>query len=179
MPLRHPRKPKLARFHEPKAFRPPPPPGTIGSVRGPRSLTGVLRTLVPPWKTPGSAWPGSGGEWAVFWALTVGLRKQDGVDFIYQGKFLGGRQQLGGVVPDFVMIDGSSIAINVDSVFFHARGAPERAADVLAGELLAARGFLLIHLWEADLLTETSPVPTVQLALQGIQPQGNQPPGGL
>lgn len=177
MPLRAPKRPKLAKFRAPQEFRPPAVPGGVGRARGPRALTQVLRRVEPPWRTPAPDWPpnGSLGEWAVYWALTRVLRKRDGGDFIYQGRFLGGRQQLGGVVPDFVMIDGSSIAINVDSLFFHAGSTAAQASDVLDTALLAARGFVLVHLWENDLLGANGPVALVRLALQGIEPPSGQP----
>jgi hypothetical protein len=172
MPLRAPKRPKLAKFAEPAAFRPPRVPGGVGRPRGPRALTQVLRPPEPPWRNPPPNWPpaGSTGEWAVYWALTRVLRKRDGGDFIYQGRFLGGRQELGGVVPDFVMIDGTSVAINVDSLFFHTGTTAEQANDVLDTALLAARGFTLVHLWENDLLGPSGPVHLVRLALQGIEP---------
>lgn len=62
-------------------------------------------------------WPGSDIEWMVMQSLIrIGLRPN--VDFFYQSAMLGGNQQLGGIVADFVVVD-PPIAIDVEGDYWH------------------------------------------------------------
>ena len=171
MTVRRPTRPKLPRFQPPRPQKAPRPPNAAGLPKGSRLLHQVQRPPLQPWQAPPATWPvaSSRGEWAVYWCLTIPLHLREHYDFEWQGSFLGGRLQLGGFVPDFV-IYFANVAINVDSLIYHAQSTGQEARDVLQTVQVAARGLTLIHLWELDLVGETNPLPLVQQALRGQQP---------
>ena len=171
MTVRRPTRPKLPRSQPPRPLRAPHPPGGAGLPHGARALRLVQRPVRHPWQTPPPDWPvaSSAGEWAVYWVLTVPLHLREHWDFVFQSNFLGGRLLLGGFVPDF-LIPFANVAINVDSLIYHAQSTQQEARDVLQTVQVAAAGLTLIHLWEPDLVGETNPLPLVQQALRGQQP---------
>ena len=109
---------------------------------------------------------GSLPEYIVFRELNQkGLR--DGVDFIFQSSFQGGRLQKGGLVIDFLFISPSDLAFNVQGTFFHLeQGTVVIARDKMARAQLAAEGITLIFLDEEDIMNE--PRRTVEDGLRYI-----------
>jgi hypothetical protein len=150
--------------------RPRAAPTAVVFSRGMRLGPRAFPRELPPWQRPPSTWAGSLPEWSVMWALTVKFRLQENIDFEYQASFAGGRQRLGGVIPDFLVYAGP-VAINVDGLYFHSlEGAQTIANDLLATVILASRNIPLIHLLDVNLLE--NPIELVRQALAGIQPPG-------
>jgi len=166
-------------FH-PKTAKPPVLPVRLGKPTIPRPASAFGRQVQlgprrlaeqpPPWRTPPGWWAGSIPEWSVWWTLTVVFKLLPDIDFEYQASFLGGRQFVGGFLPDFVIYAGP-VAINVDGVYVHTlRGTETEANDLLVTQILASRGIPLVHLLDVDLLR--NPIELVRTALAGIQPPG-------
>lgn len=146
--------------------RPPKVKEKPSRTRGPKGLqraTGEFEhhTTVPA--APPN-WQGSEPEWGVYWAHTQ-LGLQEGLDFSYQASAIGGRQEFGGLVLDFVELD-IPIAINVQGTFFHYRSTPKILADQVAKNTVAAMGITLIFIDEQAALTD--PIPYVKDARNGI-----------
>lgn len=150
--------------------KPAAAPTAVVFARGTRLGPPAIPQQDPPWRRPPLTWSGSLPEWAVMWTLTVKFRLEENLDFEYQAKFAGGRNRLGGIVPDFLVYVGP-VAINVDGLYIHTlQGAETIANDLLATIILASRGIPLIHLLDVDLLQ--NPIELVRQALAGIQPPG-------
>lgn len=130
-----------------------------------RSITGGrARAGYPP---PPRWFVGSRPEWAVYWALSVPLRRLPNVDFHYQASFLGGRAFFGGLVADFLMLDGSRIAINVNGLHWHYERTGQQVIDQAQRVALeSVYGVQLIFIDEDQLAGD--PVPPVRDALNGI-----------
>lgn len=136
-------------------------PRPIRPARGPASQLQEDQAGEPPdWFT------GTRPEWRVYWAL-LRLGKVPGRDFIYQARQLGGRQDRGGQVLDFEMLDPPGLALNVSGLFWHyGRGSAKLAEDALERAALASLGYTVIILDEDDLAR--SPVYYVSEALRGV-----------
>ena len=148
--------------------RPSAAPTAVVFARGTRLGPPAIPQQDPPWRRPPLTWSGSLPEYACFWALTSKFRLVPDIDFEYQAKFAGGRNRLGGIVPDFLVYAGP-VAINVDGLYVHTlQGAETIANDLLATIILASRNIPLIHLLDVDLLQ--NPIELVRQALAGIQP---------
>lgn len=105
-------------------------------------------------------WLGTIPEYLVYQALT-----RLGVEFDYQSRQMGGRQERGGAVLDFYIPD-YNLGINVASIYWH-YGRPEQVAnDQLQREALEAQGIRIIYIDEADVLRNAFWY--VQEALKGI-----------
>jgi hypothetical protein len=169
--------PKVPRFATANPLRgatrqkaPQPGRARLGRPQGPRALRTVAAKVLEPWQRPPAWWlpPRSAGEWAVWWTLQYVHRLVPDRDFFYQRPYAGGRLVVGGFVPDY-LLPSYFVAINVDSIYYHAtRGTAQQALDLAQTAMLAGQGVSLIHLWEDDLLRD--PRPLVRQALQGIQP---------
>ncbi len=89
---------------------------------------------------------GSTPELAVYGAL-----KKLGVDFVFQSSQLGGRNVRGGAIVDF-LIPSLSLAINVQSFYWH-YGNPDRIAQDRMQQLaLEGQGITVIYIDEEDIL---------------------------
>ena len=85
-------------------------------------------------------------EKAVYGAL-----KKIGIDFIFQSSQLGGRNTRGGAIVDF-LIPSLSLAINIQSFFWH-YGNPDRIAQDRMQQLaLEGQGITVIYIDEEDAL---------------------------
>lgn len=108
------------------------------------------------------------------------LGKQPNVDFQYQAARLGGRQELGGAVLDFLVVP--NIGINVQGVYFHyEQGAGKVAFDKAQAVHLAVKGIKLIFIDEDALVndaTGAAAIDLVKLALQGID-RSRESNGGM
>jgi hypothetical protein len=111
-------------------------------------------------------WPGSDLEWYVYWALTIPLKKKEGVDFTYQAGRFGGRSELGGIALDFLMIDGSGIGIDVFGEHWHYGKAEQLADAVMRRERCRAAGIELIFIDGEDV--KRSPLYYTKEALNGV-----------
>lgn len=110
---------------------------------------------------------GTRPEWWTYWAL-LRLGKVPGRDFVYQSRQLGGRQDLGGVVVDFEILDPPRIAVNINGVFWHyGRGSGKLAEDARERAALASQGYLVIAVDEDDLAR--APLYYVSEALRGVE----------
>ena len=105
-------------------------------------------------------WQGSKPEWAIFYTLS-----KMGINFNYQESFLGGRQQMGGLIVDF-MIPDYNLAINVQSTYYHYIGVEMRAHDAMVRASVESRGIRLIYIDEEDALR--NPEYYIQQAIAGI-----------
>lgn len=104
---------------------------------------------IPP---PPVGFLGSVPEWIVVVTLER-LGKQDGVDYTYQSKLLGGRQFKGGRVVDFIFENPPDLAINVQGLFYHyEKGSAVQQDDRTTRAILASLGTTLIFLDEDDVL---------------------------
>lgn len=87
-------------------------------------------------------------EKAVYGAL-----KKLGVDFVFQSSQLGGRNVRGGAIIDF-FIPILSLAINIQSEFWH-YGNPDRIAqDRIQRLALEGQGITVIYIDEEDILKD-------------------------
>jgi hypothetical protein len=104
-------------------------------------------------------------EWYVFWALTVRLKKEQGVDFSYRSE-TGYNQGLSGSTQlDFEMHDGSGIAMEIQGDFFHyQQGTAKIVIDQVRAGYLSSQ-WTVINLDEDDVLRD--PEYYVREALEG------------
>lgn len=126
-----------------------------------RPLRGIIpqKEQLPPWLTPPAEWPGSGAEWAVYWALQ-GLREE----FQYQVPLLGGRVEAGGTVVDF-FLPQYLLIIRVQGVHWHYEINSARARDDILKLALESKGFEVIDIDEDDALRD--PIYYTKEALRG------------
>ncbi len=107
----------------------------------------------------------------ITWEFLVHTKKQvEGVDFLYQDPFSGGRTEKGGFVLDFLIIV-PQIAWRIQGERFHMFFPQDRARDILAREVLEGRGITVLDLFENDLMTQ--PTRTLELAWNGQELQGH------
>ena len=118
----------------------------------------------PEWTARGGSLP----EWMVYLALLHTGRKEF-VGFVYQAKFAGGRMTKGGAIADF-LIYYPHMGINVQSVYYHARTANQRAHDRLQREMYEAQGIPMAYITEEQALENADHY--VRLALTGQLFQG-------
>lgn len=91
-------------------------------------------------------WMGTYPEYLVYQQLVRMV-----INFDYQSSQLGGRSERGGLVLDFY-IPSLSLALNVQSTYWH-YGRPEaRQADRIQREALEAQGLRVVYLDEEDLI---------------------------
>ncbi|GEM_PF-6969540 len=111
-------------------------------------------------------WPGSDLEWMCYWVLTVVLKMKEGVDFSYQSSRFGGRTELGGIVLDFLMLDGSRIGIDIQGEHWHYGEAEQIADAVLRRARCQELGIELIFIDGDDI--SRNPIYYVREALAGV-----------
>jgi len=101
---------------------------------------------------PGTTDPATEPEILVFQAL-LDLGKVPGEDFSFQSSILGGRQERGGLVLDFVI--PPDLVISVLGEYFHYRlNGGSAFEDLAARATLAAQGQFLIFIDESDILRD-------------------------
>ena len=97
-----------------------------------------------------AAFPGTLPELLVYNAL-IELGKVEGIDFTFQSSLLGGRQERGGLIIDFLI--SPDLAISVLGTYFHYfLGGGTGGNDLLTREILAKQGTTLIFIDEHDLV---------------------------
>lgn len=107
----------------------------------------------------------------IVWEFLVFTKKQvEGVDFLYQDPFSGGRTEKGGFVLDFLLLV-PQIAWRIQGERFHLFFPQDRARDLLAREVLEGRGIRVLDLYENDLMVQ--PTRTLELAWSGQELQGH------
>ncbi len=107
----------------------------------------------------------------IVWEFLVNTKKQvEGVDFLYQDPFGGGRTVVGGFVLDFFIIV-PRYAWRIQGERFHIFFPQDRARDILAREILEGRGITVIDLFENDIMVQ--PGHTLELAWNGQELQGH------
>lgn len=145
--------------------------------RGPRALIAAQAAQaapVRPWQRLPADWTGSAPEFAVDWALRQ-LGYLRGLDYEYQGSFLGGHRLKGGVVPDFVVY-APQIIIQVQGEYVHyEKGARQQADDQAARQLYGQYGYTAIGIDAEPALRD--PVALVKDALNGIDRSQTGPLG--
>lgn len=115
--------------------------GTQVSKPGPKPTTGPLAIATLP-------------EWYVYWALTVRLKKEQGVDFSYRSETTYNQGLSGSTQLDFEMHDGSGIAMEIQGDFFHyQQGTSKIIIDQVRAEALAGT-WTVINLDEDDVLRD-------------------------
>jgi len=100
---------------------------------------------------PPDYWHGSRPEWAIYWAL-MSLGLKEGIDFTYQSAQMGGRLAKGGSVVDFLFYNPPNLAINVQSVYYHYRGAVAQVRGQMQRAQLEGYGLRVIYIEEEDAL---------------------------
>jgi len=113
----------------------------------------VIQQLAP------ASWLGTYPEYLVYQELTK--RK---IDFEYQSSQLGGRQQRGGAVIDFLIVD-RMLGINIQSEYWHYQNWTAKINDTLQRKQLEAMGIRMIYIDETDI--EQNPAYYVGEALKG------------
>lgn len=127
------------------------------------SLLGRSKVESQEMSSPPPDWMGSLPEWYIFQALLkLGMRGQ----FTYQSPMMGGRLEKGGAVIDFHFPE-LSLAINVQSTFYHYANYQQRIADQIQRAQLEGMGIRVIYIQEEDALR--NPVYYTKEALAGIQ----------
>lgn len=88
----------------------------------------------------------------VVWEWLVKRKKQvPGYDFLYQWNVLGGRTAFGGFVADYFLPE-LGMVWNVQGLQYHYTNPDDRARDKMATTVLASSGFLVVELFEDDLM---------------------------
>jgi G:T-mismatch repair DNA endonuclease (very short patch repair protein) len=150
-----------------KALTPklPDRPLLSGSFAGVRASTPRQEGEAPP---KPEEFFGTLPEWQVYWWLTVREKLVEGEDFSYQSSLLGGREQLGGMVADFILLNREPrLVINVQGGYWHRATAALKAHDVIYKAALQEMGYDVVYVLEADLAERLAT--TMRSALQGIQ----------
>lgn len=108
-------------------------------------MTLVSRDVQPPdW------FKGSKPEWLTYNAL-LNLGYIEGVDFIFQQPFGGGREVGGGAVVDFYF-PFENMAININSTYFHYAKVRNRLQDIMVETQLATQwGVSMVYIDEEHL----------------------------
>lgn len=112
--------------------------------------------------------PGSEPEFFIFRALQR-RGMVEGVDFIFQSSFLGGRTRRGGVDVDFLVFS-PRVGIEIQSAFFHTRTSTQRATDALRRIALESNGLRVEFIDEND--ARNRPDEAVAEALAGTRGRG-------
>ncbi len=110
--------------------------------------------------------PGTDLEWLAYWALTVPLKKKDGLDFSFQSGFFGGRSTFGGIIVDFIMIDGSRIGMDIQGEHWHYGQSEMIAEAILRRARMESYGWTLVFVDGDDI--RSNPVYYVREALNGV-----------
>ncbi len=106
----------------------------------------------------------------IVWEFLTRTKKQvEGVDFLYQDPFSGGRTEIGGFILDFLII-ATQYAWRIQGERFHLFFPQDRARDILAREVLEGRGIRVLDLFENDILGR--PTFVLELAWNGQEVQG-------
>ena len=121
------------------------------------------------WKTKRGDPQASLPEFIVYEFLVHTKKQVEGVDFLYQDPFQGGRTEKGGFVLDFLLIV-PQIAWRIQGERFHLFFPQDRARDILAREVLEGRGIRVLDLFENDILGR--PTFVLELAWNGQEVQG-------
>ena len=85
-------------------------------------------------------------EWLIY-----KKRQIPNVDFIFQSPIFGGRTEFGGFVLDFYFPD-REMAWFIQGLRFHFTKTTDRARDFLAKAAVAAKGIIVVELFEDDIL---------------------------
>lgn len=131
-----------------------PPRFDPKSVGKPDSDREQLEKRWRAWQaSPAAAGMGSASilEFMVWEFLVYKKKLKPGIDFIYQYPLMGGRTRFGGFVADFYFPMRQEVW-NPAGLRFHWTTATNRARDIMAKTMLAARGIKLIFIWEDDLM---------------------------
>lgn len=109
---------------------------------------------------------GSFAEYKIFKELERRGWRQD-EEFSYQSPLLGGRQELGGAVVDFIIyITTPRLAIRVQGEYWHFnRGFDQRGEDIIQKERITNLGYDVVDILERDCLAR--PRHAVDMALIG------------
>lgn len=164
------------------------PARRVKRIKRPRKLGGPLTTRGPKAfvkrpvqvDSPGDRKPawffGTLPEWYVYWYLTKKEKLTVDLEFSFQSSLFGGRQALGGLVIDFLIIDRffpPGLVINVQGEFWHRLTSSQRAKDLLDGIRLRQRGYTVVYVLEDAVLRHLEP--TMEKALLGIQEYSDTP----
>jgi hypothetical protein len=166
----------LSPFRIPRGPSLPAPPRPAIFARGPRELQaarGVAERqgrayplpvpaadAVPGWRG------GSTPEWAIFYTAWHIVKLTPLIDFEHQGQFLGGRNALGGFVPDFVFY-AEAIALGIQGLYQHYEaGTATQQSDRLQAEDLGRFGLTMVWIDEDHALE--APEEYLRAALRGI-----------
>lgn len=110
---------------------------------------------------------GSDLEYYVYRAI-LKTGRQEGVDFVYQNRFFGGKISRGGAVVDF-LIFSPEVGINVQSLYYHGTSAAQRAHDKLQRIALESSGLRVAYISEEDAINR--PDEAVREAIAGTRGQ--------
>ena len=77
-----------------------------------------------------------------------------GLDFVYQASILGGRQQRGGFLLDFLFRNPPNLAINVQGEYYHYSQTRTIVEDQLLRAIMAGRGVTLIFVDESAVIRD-------------------------
>lgn len=115
-------------------------------TEGPSSLRGSG----PDPNQPPDGWPGSRPEWMVYQELISQGKSPQG-DFNYQTSLMGGRQEFGGIVADFVVYS-PPIVINVQGGYWHFdMGVSKQSIDEIQRAEMTSLGYTVVYIDESDI----------------------------
>lgn len=131
----------------------------IGRKTGPTPLKGPAVPLPADaeedkqarWQQFRSFTAASFPEFICYEWLTKKKKLKPQSDFFFQAPVFGGRTQFGGFILDFYFPD-KRMAWFIQGLQYHYVKTKDRARDVLARAAIAARGLLVVEIFEDDLL---------------------------
>ena len=102
------------------------------------------------------------------WQAILRTGRVEGVDFMFQHRLFGGKVS-GGAVADF-LIYAPRVGINIQSLYYHATTAAQRAHDRMSGENIERSGLRLAYITEEDAINR--PDGAVRDAIAGLNQRG-------
>lgn len=107
----------------------------------------------------------------IAWEFLVYRKKQvEGVDFLFQSPYFGGRTEFGGFVLDFYLVI-QKYAWRIQGERFHIFFPRDRARDLIARAQLEGEGITVIDIFENDVLVRPDFI--LELAWNGQEAQGH------
>ena len=89
------------------------------------------------------------------------------IEFQFQTSLMGGIYELGGMVVDFLLPE-RRIALRIMGTYWH-KGVVKEGSDLIQREMLANMGWIVVDIWEDDILDPARLNETMRKALQGIE----------
>lgn len=89
------------------------------------------------------------------------------IPFTTQQPMFGVSGEVGSAVVDFILTE-RNIVLRIMGSYYHS-GLPSKARDELGRERLINEGYIVVDIWEENLVTPEKVESTMRLALEGIE----------